>query len=87
MIWESGHGGYDRVSPMEQEPLPAKCPNCGDGRVARIAYGEPAPSEELTRAIEAGEIVLGGCCVFQGSPKWQCLTCNQSWGVIDWEKD
>ncbi|MBA9002624.1 hypothetical protein [Thermomonospora cellulosilytica] len=48
------------------------CPRCGC-RVAPLMYGFPVRSEELKRALDAGEIVLGGCVV--ESARWGCTWC------------
>jgi hypothetical protein len=48
--------------------------------VARILYGLPNFDEELERRLAAGEVVLGGCCVFGDDPVWRCLECHESFG-------
>ncbi|GAA4126505.1 hypothetical protein [Actinomadura keratinilytica] len=55
----------------EEERPP--CPHCG-GRLAPIRYGLPDFSEELERALDAGEIVLGGCEL--ASERWGCPQCG-----------
>jgi hypothetical protein len=32
--------------------------------------------EELGRQIDDGEVVLGGCCVTDNDPAWQCSDCD-----------
>ena len=54
-----------------------KCPKCKSTRIASILYGMPAFSEKLEREMEDGKIVLGGCCVTDDDPKWQCADCGQ----------
>ena len=67
---------------MEDEQLhfsrrkPAKCPACGSLRVARIVYGFPGP--QMIQDVESGRIALGGCCVSDFDPAWQCLECKAS---------
>lgn len=56
---------------------PEKCPKCG-GEVVRIVYG--MPGHELALKETAGELVLGGCCVEENSPAWQCLKCKKTFG-------
>ena len=56
---------------------PRMCPQCDSRRVARILYGMPAFNEELRRQIEEGEVVLGGCCVSDDDPAWQCVECGE----------
>jgi hypothetical protein len=53
---------------------PEVCPACGAGTVAYILYGHP--SDEAWEAEEAGELVLGGCCVSEDDPCWQCTSCG-----------
>lgn len=55
---------------------PAKCPECGSARIAKILYGLPIFSEELEAEMEAGQIVLGGCVVTNLDPVWQCTSCD-----------
>lgn len=52
---------------------PAKCPIC-KGRVVPIVYGEPTP--EIGIKAKRGEVVLGGCIIYQGIPQWRCLECE-----------
>ncbi|MBQ9310282.1 MAG: hypothetical protein IJ222_05380 [Bacteroidales bacterium] len=52
---------------------PRKCPHCG-GKVVSILYGEPTP--EAFEAAERGEFILGGCCINELSPHWECLSCG-----------
>lgn len=55
---------------------PRKCPACGSKRIARILYGLPAFSDELQRDLEEGKITLGGCCIRDDDPVWQCADCD-----------
>lgn len=55
---------------------PQKCPECGSVRIADILYGLPAYSDELMLEIKSGRTVLGGCCITDDDPKWQCADCN-----------
>ncbi|GLZ11562.1 hypothetical protein Acsp04_17970 [Actinomadura sp. NBRC 104425] len=56
----------------EEERPP--CPHCG-GRLAPIMYGLPVFSEELDRALDAGEVMLGGCEL--DSYRWGCPQCGE----------
>ena len=60
----------------ESTRKPRTCPHCGSRRIARIGYGMPAYTKKLERALEAGRIVLGGCCVTEDDPRWQCIDCS-----------
>jgi hypothetical protein len=42
--------------------------------MARWVYGEP-DIDALREQLLNGEIVLGGCCLSNRSPKWACITC------------
>ena len=55
---------------------PDKCPECGSIRIANILYGLPVFSSQLRKEKEEGKIVLGGCCVSNDDPSWQCVNCN-----------
>jgi hypothetical protein len=63
---------------------PASCPACGSPRVASILYGLAQFTPELERELAEGRVVLGGCVVFDESPKWQCAACGQQWGRLEW---
>jgi hypothetical protein len=64
--------------------IPSECPACHEPRVATILYGLPDFSPELERELDAGRVVLGGCCVFGDDPEWQCLGCGHRWGHLEW---
>lgn len=55
---------------------PNKCPRCGAKTVARILWGFPYLTEALEKDMEAGRVVLGGCCVSDDDPTWSCTTCG-----------
>ena len=55
---------------------PRRCPRCGSARVAAILWGLPAGSPALDRDLEAGRVVLGGCCVGDDDPAWECADCG-----------
>ena len=55
---------------------PAKCPTCGHSPVASILCGRPAFSKELEADLEAGRVTLGGCCVSDDDPAWECGKCG-----------
>jgi len=61
---------------VERAQKPRKCPKCGQAPLARILYGMPAFDEELERKIEEGRITLGGCCVSDDDPTWECSHCG-----------
>lgn len=55
---------------------PEKCPACDERKIAEILYGMPAYSAELQADLDAGRIVLGGCCIGNDDPAWQCTACG-----------
>jgi hypothetical protein len=63
---------------MRYESLrkPKKCPACGAVRIATILFGMPDFSVKLQKDIDAGRTVLGGCCVSDDDPEWQCTECK-----------
>lgn len=71
--WQDGE---IRAIRCESKTKPKKCPACGSSRIAEILYGMPAFSAKLERDLNAGRIVLGGCCVTNDDPKWQCADCQ-----------
>jgi hypothetical protein len=62
----------------ESARKPKICPKCGSIKIAKILYGMPAGYEELMKKIEEGKIVLGGCCITNDDPTWQCVECETS---------
>ncbi|QEH38599.1 hypothetical protein OJF2_72030 [Aquisphaera giovannonii] len=55
---------------------PHVCPRCGSRKLATILWGLPAFDDELERRLDAGEVVLGGCCVTDDDPVWECTECG-----------
>lgn len=53
----------------------ATCPSCGAATVP-IVYGYPGA--DLWEASERGEVVLGGCMVYDGRPTRRCPACGES---------
>ena len=62
---------------MERTRRPAKCPSCGVSPVGTILYGMPAYDEEMHKEVEEGLTIIGGCCVSNDDPVWQCSKCKQ----------
>ena len=56
-----------------------KCPRCGE-ELLEIIYG--MPGSELFEASERGEVILGGCEVFEDGPDYHCKKCN-----LDYSRD
>src|SRR5882672_1624325 len=55
------------------------CPACGSLQVAEVVYGLPM-LDQLRPDLEAGRVILGGCCLFEDSPQWKCHACGHEWG-------
>lgn len=56
---------------------PDACPSCAGNDIRQIMYG--LPMDETLRRAERGEVVLGGCAIFDGMPDWHCMTCQHEW--------
>ncbi len=63
-------------SRVEYAKKPRKCPGCGHAPLASILYGEPIFSEKLERELSEGRRTLGGCCVSEDDPAWECTHCG-----------
>lgn len=68
--------GAMRAVRYESKRKPRKCPACSSHRVAIILYGMPAFSAKLEKDLNAGRIILGGCCITDDDPEWQCADCQ-----------
>lgn len=66
---------------MSKNQKPPACPACGSERVAQILYGLVDNSDGLVKALEAGYVVLGGCCVTDDDPDYHCHDCGHEWRV------
>lgn len=67
-----------------------RCPRCGSSNTARFIYGYPQYDEEMQRKLDAGKIVLGGCCfpaveieggVVSLAPDRRCNACKKDFGT------
>ena len=56
-----------------------KCPSCDSDSIASIVYGYVVEAEpgRMEKELDAGKIVMGGCCV--GFEKWECNKCHTRW--------
>ena len=52
------------------------CPNCDSPRIAKIQYGHPIYDDKMGKDISEEKIVLGGCCVTDDDPDYQCVECR-----------
>lgn len=62
---------------IKRSRKPGKCPSCGHSPLASILYGYVGFDGGLQKKLEEGRIVLGGCCVSDDDPKWECTNCGQ----------
>lgn len=62
---------------MSADPVDT-CPVCGATPVP-IVYGYPGI--EMIEAERRGEVVLGGCVVWDGQPTRRCPTCGSDAGA------
>ncbi len=68
------------VDPLPEPPM--SCPGCGSERtLLPVHYGPPDPQVE--ERARRGEVVLGGCSGWAGSPRWECLVCGAGVGRRD----
>jgi hypothetical protein len=58
------------------ENKPDKCPECGSERIGTFLYGEPSYSKQLMDEIQAGKVILVGCCIADYDPTWRCIDCK-----------
>lgn len=59
----------------EYETKPKSCLVSKSLRIADILYGLILGTAELSKEIDEGKIVLGGCIVWDASPVWMCTDC------------
>jgi len=63
----------------ESEPeLGEKCPKCKAGKLLLIVYGYPTKVAE--EAAKEGRILLGGCCITDNDPTFECNKCGEKFG-------
>ena len=67
------------------ESPPEFCPICNGIRFAKLLYGFPRFNEEMFRALNEGEIMMGGAILEQDSYSWHCHGCGHEGGSIVFE--
>ncbi len=71
-------GFFDWFKTKEHDQFDDKgnilCPKCHSEGVIKIIYG--LPSDELVKESRQGKFALGGCCVDESNPNWECNNCN-----------
>ena len=56
---------------------PGACPKCGSSEIKPIVYG--LVDDEGLEKARRGEVVLGGCEVYEDMPEWECSSCKHRW--------
>ena len=62
---------------IERTRKPRKCPKCGHAPVGEILWGMPHMDPKLEELINAGKVIIGGCCLGGDDPNWECSKCHQ----------
>ena len=62
---------------VERIRKPLTCPSCGARPMATIRYGLQQLTPELAEELESGRVTLGGCCVSDDDPRWECSECGR----------
>ena len=59
-----------------------KCPYCGSEDIAEYLYGLYGYDEKMEKDIEAGKIILAGCCIEipNYDPDYRCRDCDKDFG-------
>lgn len=65
-----------RIELAEDAAKRIVCPNCGAKAGVDILYGYPG-------GRLSSNTILGGCIVFDESPRHGCLQCSHQWGRRD----
>ena len=72
---------------IERKSKPRKCPTCGHSPVGKILWGMPRMDDKLQELMDAGKIIIGGCCLSPDDATWECSKCHQQiWKPIPEEE-
>ena len=72
---------------IERKSKPKKCPKCGHSPVGKILWGMPRMDDKLQELMDAGKIIIGGCCLSPDDATWECSKCHQQiWKPIPEEE-
>ena len=72
---------------IERKSKPKKCPKCGHSPVGKILWGMPRMDDKLQELMDAGKIIIGGCCLSGDDATWECSKCHQQfWKPIPEEE-
>jgi len=67
-----------------------KCLKCGSRNVAEYLWGMFTFTEQFEQDINAGNVVLGGCCIItESNSKYYCNDCKKDFGApfVKWLKN
>ena len=64
---------------LERDNMNVICPKCKSSHTSGILYGYP--TLEAFEAAERGEIILGGCKIYEGQPDYGCFDCDYRWSL------
>jgi len=53
-----------------------ECIHCGSKNVVPIFYGYPGNMDYVLKLVEEKKLVLGGCCISDNDPAFECLDCG-----------
>ena len=71
---------------QEREPIAPDtcsgdfCPQCKSKDVGTYIYGLYVPNPEDSVEVASGRKILGGCGIYENSPKYRCNSCGYQWG-------
>ena len=72
---------------IERTRKPRKCPKCGHAPLGEILWGMPHMDDKLEELMNAGKIIIGGCCLGGDDATWECSKCHQQiWKPIPEEE-
>jgi len=57
-----------------------ECICCSSKNVVPIFWGYPADMDYVLKLAEEKKLVLGGCCVNDNDPAFECLDCGRRYG-------
>ena len=72
---------------IERTIKPRKYSKSGHLPLCEILWGMPHMDSKLEELMNAGKIIIGGCCLSGDDPTWECSKCHQQiWKPIPEEK-
>jgi hypothetical protein len=68
--------GGSALRPVSDPTAGLMCPACGSSYIAGYLYGFPPPDPQLETRIRDGQVVLGGCVIYDDQPDFRCNGCG-----------